>query len=64
LAKDSQIKAIPLIQTLFSEVNPIPVKSALNKMGYNVGLPRLPLIPMSTTNGHYLEDELRKFKLI
>jgi 4-hydroxy-tetrahydrodipicolinate synthase len=64
LAKDSQIKAIPLISSLFSEVNPIPVKFALNKMGYEVGLPRLPLIPMSATNGHHLEDELRKFKLI
>lgn len=34
LAKDSQIKSIPLIHCLFSEVNPIPVKAALNKMGY------------------------------
>lgn len=64
LAKDSQIKAIPLIHSLFCEVNPIPVKAALAKMGYEVGLPRLPLIPMSATNGHHLEEELRKFKLI
>lgn len=64
LAKDSQIKAIPLISTLFSEVNPIPVKTALNKMGYQVGLPRLPLIPMSISNCSKLEEEMKKFKLL
>jgi len=64
LAKDSQIKAIPLINSLFSEVNPIPVKAALNKMGYNVGIPRLPLIAMSRLHQETLEKELRKFKLI
>ena len=33
-----QIDAIPLINALFCEVNPIPVKTALNLMGMNVGL--------------------------
>lgn len=64
LAKDSQIRAIPLINSLFSEVNPIPVKTALNKMGYNVGIPRLPLVAMSRLHQENLEKELRKFKLI
>ena len=36
-----------MINTLFAEVNPIPVKAALNIMGYNYGEPRLPLIPAS-----------------
>lgn len=42
-----QIDAIPLINALFSEVNPIPVKEALNIKGYNFGEPRLPLVAMS-----------------
>lgn len=42
-----QIEAIPLINALFAEVNPIPVKEALNIMGFDFGIPRLPLIPAS-----------------
>ncbi len=64
LAKDSQIKCIPLVHCLFSEVNPIPIKAALNKMGYHVGLPRLPLIPISPSHLYELELELKNFKLI
>lgn len=41
-----QRKYIPLIHALFSEVNPIPVKAAMNMMGYAVGTPRLPLTEM------------------
>ena len=46
-ATKMQLDAIPLINTLFAEVNPIPVKAALNIMGYDFGKPRLPLIPAS-----------------
>lgn len=46
-ATDMQLKSIPLIKALFSEVNPIPVKAALNEIGFNVGTPRLPLVEMS-----------------
>ena len=42
-----QLDAIPLIKELFSEVNPIPLKAALNIIGYNYGVPRLPLIEMT-----------------
>ena len=42
-----QLDSIPLINTLFAEVNPIPVKAALNIIGYDFGRPRLPLIPAS-----------------
>lgn len=49
-AAQMQINAIPLINTLFSEVNPIPVKEALNIIGYNYGVPRLPLIRLSEEN--------------
>ena len=46
-AAKMQIDAIPLIKALFSEVNPIPVKAALNMIGYDYGIPRLPLIEMT-----------------
>lgn len=49
-AAQMQINAIPLINALFSEVNPIPVKEALNIIGYNYGAPRLPLIRLSEEN--------------
>lgn len=63
-AIDMQIKAIPLIKALFSEVNPIPVKAALNMLGYNVGMPRLPLIEMTKTGKECLKRELLTFGLI
>ncbi len=50
-----QLDAIELINALFSEVNPIPVKEALNIIGYNYGEPRLPLIPISQKNKQVLE---------
>ena len=42
-AKNMQLESIPLINDLFAKVNPIPVKSALNKMGCEFGSTRLPL---------------------
>lgn len=42
-AADIQISLVPLIKAMFCEVNPIPVKAALNMMGYNVGACRMPL---------------------
>ena len=45
-AADFQLKAIPLINALFSEVNPIPVKAAMAAMGWCENLVRLPLTPM------------------
>ena len=61
---NSQIKAIPLIKALFCEVNPIPVKAALNMIGYNVGIPRLPLIEMSEHGKNKLKSELLTFGLL
>lgn len=62
-AVKSQINAIPLVKALFCEVNPIPVKAALNMNGYNVGNPRLPLIEMSEQGKNILKQELENFKL-
>ena len=60
-AKKMQLNAIPLIKALFSEVNPIPVKEALNIIGYNFGTPRLPLIQMSNDKKKDLEKILEIF---
>ena len=46
-AADLQIRLLPVIDALFSEVNPIPVKAAMKLMGYDCGECRLPLTPLS-----------------
>ena len=61
-AAKMQIDAVPLINALFSEINPIPVKEALNIEGYNFGQPRLPLIKLSEENRKKLEIELNNLK--
>lgn len=55
-ATKMQIEAIPLVKALFCEVNPIPIKAALNMVGYNFGIPRLPLIEMSEENKNKLRQ--------
>ena len=59
-AEEMQIKALELINLLFCEVNPIPIKSALRIIGYNFGEPRLPLVKMSDENLIKLESALKK----
>lgn len=58
-----QLKYIPLIKALFSEVNPIPVKKAMNIMGMEVGSLRLPLTEMEEKAANRLEEEMRKVGL-
>ena len=60
-ATKMQLDVIPLCKTLFSEVNPIPVKAALNILGYNYGIPRLPLTKMSSEKEELLKIELAKW---
>lgn len=59
-----QLDVIDLIDSLFSEVNPIPVKYALNLMGYNFGMPRLPLIELSDANKEKMKEVMKKHNLI
>ena len=59
----SQLYAIPLINALFSEVNPIPVKYAMNKIGFNCGIPRLPLVELTEKNKEKIDLELQKFTI-
>lgn len=60
----NQLKYFPLIKSLFIEVNPIPIKYVLNRLGYNVGIPRLPLIELSEKNKLLLDEELKKVNMI
>lgn len=61
---DMQLKYLPLIHALFSEVNPIPVKKALNLMGMNVGTLRMPLTEMSSEKAALLEAEMKKVGIL
>ena len=63
-ATKMQLDVIDLIDALFIEVNPIPVKYALNLMGFNFGKPRLPLIELSDKNKKLMEDVMKKHQLI
>ena len=58
-ARKMQLNVLPLINSLFSEVNPIPVKYALNELGFNFGVPRLPLVEFSDTNKKVLRQYLK-----
>lgn len=58
---DLQLKALPMIHALFSEVNPIPVKKALNLMGKEVGPLRGPLSEMEEGHAAKLAEEMKKF---
>ncbi|POP32164.1 4-hydroxy-tetrahydrodipicolinate synthase [Lactonifactor longoviformis] len=56
-----QLKALPLVNALFSEVNPIPVKAALNLMGKEVGPLRMPLTTMEEENQKKLAQAMKDF---
>lgn len=62
-SRDLQIRAITLIDELFCEVNPIPVKAAMNLMGKEVGPLRLPLTEMEPANQARLAVAMRDFGL-
>ena len=57
-------KYLELANALFVEVNPIPVKVACRKMGWNVGPLKMPLCEMSEEHDAYLEGVLKKYNLI
>lgn len=59
-----QLKAIPLIKELFSEVNPIPVKAAMNLMGKDVGIMRMPLTEMEPQNQEKLAGAMREYGIL
>lgn len=65
LASDLQVKYTGLINALFCDVNPIPVKTAMNLIGMEVGPVRLPLYPMDDKGLAFLKEKLSEcgFKL-
>lgn len=58
-----QLRALPLIHALFCEVNPIPVKTACNLLGMNVGKTRLPLSEMEPAHVELLKKAMRDYGL-
>ena len=63
-ARKLQLRSLPLCNALFSEVNPIPVKKALNLMGMQVGSLRSPLCEMGEENAKKLEQAMKDFGLL
>lgn len=61
---EMQLKYLPLIDTLFCEVNPIPVKTAMNLLGYEVGGLRKPLTAMEEAHESALKTELVNLGMI
>ena len=59
-----QLRAIPLVDALFCEVNPIPVKKALNLMGKEVGILRAPLTEMEDVNAAKLEKAMKEYGIL
>lgn len=60
----TQLSVLDLVDALFCEVNPIPVKTAMNLMGYNAGPLRLPLCEMEEKNLETLKAALKHHNLI
>ena len=63
-SRDLQLRAMDLCDALFCEVNPIPVKKALNLMGMEAGSLRLPLTEMEEANAAKLEKAMRELGIL
>ena len=59
-----QLKALPLCKALFADVNPIPAKWAMNRLGWQAGACRLPLVEPSAAVQDQLETAMRDFGLL
>lgn len=59
-----QLKALPLCHALFADVNPIPVKWAMNRLGWNAGPLRLPLVGPSAAVQQSLENEMKAYGVL
>jgi 4-hydroxy-tetrahydrodipicolinate synthase len=56
-------RLLPLVDVLFIEPNPAPVKYALNQVGFNVGKPRLPLVDVSEKSAAQIRETLKKYRI-
>ena len=61
---EMQLEALPLIDALFCEVNPIPVKAALNLMGKEAGPLRLPLTEMEPGHQEILAKAMKNYGIL
>jgi 4-hydroxy-tetrahydrodipicolinate synthase len=59
-----QLKTLDLVKALFCEVNPIPIKTAMNMLGMQVGQCRLPLVEMGEANAQLLKNALLRYGLL
>lgn len=60
-SRDLQLKMLDLINNLFIEVNPVPIKTAMNLLGFNAGNLRMPLVDMDSTNLEKLKKSMTDF---
>ena len=60
-ARELQLKEMQLVRALFCEVNPIPLKEAMNMLGHGVGHCRLPLVDMGEANKKLLRNALAAY---
>lgn len=59
-----QLQTLNLIKALFSEVNPIPIKAAVNLLGFKAGICRMPLSELSEANMEFLRQEMQAYGLL
>lgn len=64
LGRELQLKYLELMNAMFWDVNPIPVKAAMNMLGYNCGNCRMPLVPMGEAELKKLELCMKKYGLL
>ena len=63
-AREIALKTLSLVKALFCEVSPIPIKEAMNQLGMNVGLCRLPLVEISSGGRETVRAALKEYGLI
>lgn len=63
-AQELNFRYLELMNILFSDVNPIPIKTAMNLYGFDAGECRMPLVPMEASAYHNLKDCLAKYDLL
>lgn len=63
-ARELFLRSNELMEALFCDVNPIPVKEAMNQLGFSCGSCRLPLVPLSAENKDKLVTAMRKFGVV
>lgn len=64
MARDIHLQLLPLFKAIFVNSNPVPIKAALELMGYSVGNVKLPLVPLTENELDYLSGVMREYSLI